>query len=315
MGTHVENQPIRGSDLLLTPRLLGLSERLLYSAPDQLGALSRPEIVKGECRLSMTAAAPTQQTLDLAGTRIEMVKGGSGKPLLVLHDEMGHPGWMRFHEALSQKRTLYIPSHPGFGQSERLDWVRSVRDMASWYLHALDDLALGPVDVLGISLGGWLAAEIASLCPHQLKNMVLVAPPGIRPPSGEIFDMFVCVAKSYLEEGFYDSASVPEFTAVLPEEPDEEQREAWEVAREQACRLTWKPYMNDPTLPFRLRRLKGLQTLIIWGRQDAVVPLSAGEVYRDSIAGSRLAVLERCGHRAEIEKSDDLSKLVLDFLD
>jgi pimeloyl-ACP methyl ester carboxylesterase len=256
----------------------------------------------------------TEEIVEVAGTRLQLVKGGAGEPLLVLHGEMGHPGWLRFHEALARRNTLYIPSHPGFGKSPRLDWVMNMRDLAGWYLDALDDLELGQVNVVGFSLGGWLAAEMATMCPDQFKKLVLVGAAGIKPPTGEIFDMFLVVAKEYITASVRDPSSVPEFKLLCPDEPTPEQAEAWEVAREQACRLSWRPYMHYPGLPHLLRRLKRLPTLIVWGRQDPIVPLSAAEVYHQSIKGSRLMVLNDCGHQPEVEKPDEFARAVQAFL-
>lgn len=263
--------------------------------------------------MTTTSQSWTEATVEAAGTRLELVKGGTGEPLLVLHDEMGHAGWLRAHESLAQGRTLYIPSHPGYGGSAPLDWVMSMRDLAGWYLGALDDLGLGQVDVVGCSLGGWLAAEMAALCPHRFKKLVLVAPPGIKPPTGEIFDMFLVTGRSYIEASFLHPETLPEYQELYGDEPTPEVREAREVAREQSCRLTWRPYMHDPALPHLLRNVK-LPTLIVWGRQDAIVPLSAAEVYRDSIQGSRLVILDDCGHHPEIEQAERFVKLVQEFL-
>ena len=264
--------------------------------------------------MTTTASAWTEAKVDLADTTVQLVKGGVGEPLLILHDEMGHPGWLGFHEALSRDFTLNIPSHPGFGDSPYLDWIMNMRDMAGWYLHALDDLGLGRVSVVGFSLGGWLAAEMATMSPDRFKKLVLVGAMGVKPPVGEIFDMFLVVAKEFLTASFLDPANTPEFPEVCPEEPTPEQVEYWEVAREQACRLGWKPYMYYPGLPRLLRRLKSLPTQIIWGRDDPIVPLSAGQLYRDSIPGSRLAVLDDCGHRPELERTDEFVRLVRGFL-
>jgi len=104
-----------------------------------------------------------------------------------------------------------------------------------------------------------------------------------------------------------------EFRTVCPDEPSPEQIEAWETAREGSSRLSWKPYMHDPNLPHLLRRLKTLPTLIVWGREDAIVPVSVGEVYQASIQGSRLTLLDSCGHRPELEVPDDLAELVRQF--
>jgi len=255
----------------------------------------------------------TEETLRVAGTDLHMIKGGTGEPLLVLHDEMGHHRWLRFHAELAQNYTLHIPEHPGFGKSPRIDWIMNMRDMAGWYLQAMDELGLDQVKVLGLSLGGWLAAEMASMCPHQFSKLVLVGAPGIRPPVGEIYDMFLETATVFITAGFLDPEHTEEFKEVCPDEPTREQVDAWETAREEASRLSWRPYMHYPSLPHLLRRVKRLPTLILWGRQDGIVPLSAGEVYHEAIEGSRLVVMDGCAHRPEIEKPDEFVRLVHQF--
>ena len=127
----------------------------------------------------VTRADPwTEERVDVAGAGLQLVKGGTGEPLLILHGEMGHPGWLRYHQDLSQDNTLYIPSHPGFGGTDRLDWIMNMRDLAGWYLRALDELALSPVNVIGLSLGGWLAAEMATMCPPPVQEAGAGGRPG-----------------------------------------------------------------------------------------------------------------------------------------
>jgi len=256
----------------------------------------------------------TEEMVEAAGTQLQLIKGGTGEPLLMLHDELGHPGWLRFHTALAQHYTLHVPYHPGYGKSDALDWVMNMRDLAGWYLDALEDLRLGQVPVVGLSLGGWLAAEMAAMCPHHFKKLVLVSAPGIKPPTGEIFDMFLVVARAYLAAGFADPVHTPEYQQLYGSDPTPEQTELWDQAREMSSRLAWRPYMHDPGLPHLLRRLKRLPTLIIWGRQDAIVPLSAAEAYQQAIPGSQLIVLDRCGHHPEIEHADEVAQLVGAFL-
>lgn len=244
----------------------------------------------------------TEETVRVAGTDLVFIKGGSGRPLLVLHEELGHPGWLRWHSIMAQSRTLYIPLHPGFGRSPRVEWIRSIRDLAGFYARVLRERDLSPADVIGFSLGGWIAAEMAASCAHQFRRMVLVAPVGVRPPQGDIMDMFLVTARAYLDASVHDPANTPEFATLYGGAPTPEQFEAWEDARAEVARLAWQPYMYNPSLGPLLEGVKDLPTFVLWGRQDKVVPLSAGEVYKKSIAGSELVVFEGCGHRPEIEK-------------
>lgn len=264
--------------------------------------------------MSTTAATYTEEVVDVAGQPLHLAKGGSGKPLLILHGEMGHQGWLRFHEALAQHYTVTLPVHPGFGKTARVAWARNVRDLASWYLEAIDDLGLDGIPILGCGLGGWLAAEMAAASPKQFSKLIVASAPGIRPPQGEIFDMFLVVAKEYVEKSFVDPANCPEYQELYGEEAPREIQEIWFNSREESSRLTWRPYMHDLTLPPRLHRLKQVSTLIMWGREDAIVPVSAGEAYQAAIPGSKLTVIDGAGHHPEIEQADAFVKCVEDFI-
>ncbi len=254
------------------------------------------------------------EKIHVAGTDLTFIRGGSGRPLLVLHEELGHPGWLRWHSELARDRELLIPIQPGFSGTERIDWIANMRDLAGFYGRVAREMKLTPVDVIGFSTGGWIAAEMAAQNSQQFRKMVLVAPAGIRPPSGEIMDIFTVTARTYLASTVLDQNNTPEFSKLYGGERTPEQFEAFEDARSEIARLAWEPYFFSPSLPRLLEGVAGLPALIIWGRQDPVIPLSAGEAYNQSIAGSRLAVLDRCGHRPEIEKTDEFVRLLRDFL-
>lgn len=256
----------------------------------------------------------TEEIVEAAGVDLHLVKGGQGDPLLIIHSEMGHPGWLQYHEALAQNHTVYVPLIPGFGRTETVDWIFNMRDMAGWYLEALDDLGIGQVDVIGFSLGGWIAAEMATMSPSQFKSLTLVGAAGIKPPEGEIFDMFLVIAREYIEECIKDPANTPEYETIYPEEPTPEQEEEWEQAREGAVRLAWKPYMYYYTMPQLLHRLKNLPTLLVWGKDDTVMPRSCAEVYNSSIKGSQLVLIDDSGHQPEIEKPGEFINVVGKFL-
>jgi len=249
----------------------------------------------------------------VAGAGLHIIQGGSGDPILVLHDEIGQTVPLRYAESLAQDFTLHMPSLPGFGVTDRLDWIMSVRDLASWYLRVIEELGLGKVNVLGFSLGGWLAAEMACQSPQTFNKMVLVAPAGIKPPTGEILDMFLIVAREYLEESFLDTAATPEYPTAYPGEPAPELIEIWESSREESARLAWRPYMYHAALPHLLGRLTDLPTLLVWGENDGVIPVSAGEAYREAIPGSRLETIPNCGHHPEMEQTEEFVRLVREF--
>jgi len=155
---------------------------------------------------------------------------------------------------------------------------------------------------------------MAAMCPQQFTRLVLVGAMGVRPPVGEIFDMFLAVSREYLRASFADPAHTAEAQQLFGGDPTPEQAEVWESARELASLVGWRPYMHDPALPHVLRRLRKLPTLIVWGRQDAIVPVSAAEAYHQAIPGSRLVVLDGCGHRPEIEQADEFVRVVREFL-
>jgi pimeloyl-ACP methyl ester carboxylesterase len=242
-----------------------------------------------------------------------MIRGGNGKPLLILHEELGHPGWLRWHEDLAQAHALMVPLHPGFGQSPQVRWIRNVRDLACFYARLLRERQTGPVDVIGLSLGGWIAAEMAVFDAKQFRRMVLVGPAGIKPTEGVIKDLFTVPARTYLNASVRDSASA-EFAKLYGGEQTPKQFEEWEDARAETARIAWQPYMFNPSLPQLLEGVSGLPTLIVWGREDQIIPVSAGELYHKSIPSSELLVLDGCGYRPEIEKQAEFSNRVGSFL-
>jgi pimeloyl-ACP methyl ester carboxylesterase len=251
--------------------------------------------------------------MTVAGLKVQIWHGGRGDPLLVLHGAGGNPGWLRLHAALAEHFHVYAPSHPGFGTSDRPDWIDHLQDLAYFYRWFLEELRLAPLPVLGFSMGGWLAAEMAAMYPAYIRRLVLVGAAGIKPDQGDIADVFLITPEDVRKLQFYDASQAPEYEQLYGREPTPEQRQqaAWD--REMAALLTWKPYMHNPKLPFLLAHVR-VPTLIVWGRQDAIVPLRCGELYQAAIPGAKLAVLERCGHSPQIEKPQEFLNAVAPFL-
>jgi pimeloyl-ACP methyl ester carboxylesterase len=261
--------------------------------------------------MATTAQTYSERSLKIAGLQTQLLSAGSGPPLLVLHHDIGNPGWLMFYEALAKSFSVYVPSFPGYGASERAEWMRSVRDLAAIEQWLLKELGLDGVSLIGLGFGGWVAAEMASLAPRQFRRLVLVGAMGIKPQSGEILDQAILAHEAYVRAGFHDQARCD---AVFGAEPDPDRLESWDIHRETTFRIAWKPYMYSPTLPHLLGGVEA-PALVVWGRDDRIVPLECGERYRDALPGSRLEILNDCGHFVEMEKPDELAELVIGFIE
>jgi pimeloyl-ACP methyl ester carboxylesterase len=256
----------------------------------------------------------TDDVVEVAGVCIQLRRGGAGAPRLVLHGELGVPGWLRAYAGLAERYTVYVPSLPGFGRSTRPDWIVTVRDLAAWTTWFVRDLKLPtPLPVVGFSLGGWVAAEIATMNAALFSKMVLVGAAGLKPEDGEVWDYFVHGSREAFARTFYDPAKAPEYARYYDRSwtPDDETQA--EQNREMAARLLWKPYMRSPTLPALLRGI-ATPTLVVWGREDAIIPLEVCRRYARAIPDATQMVLDGCGHAPEMEKPEAFVRAVLDFL-
>jgi pimeloyl-ACP methyl ester carboxylesterase len=251
---------------------------------------------------------------DAAGIAVELRRGGSGTPLLVIHGELGVPGWLECFARLAEHHDVIVPSLPGYGRSTRPDWIMGVHDLAAWVTWFARDIDLRlPVNVIGCSLGGWVAAEIATVAPQFLNKLVLVGPMGIKPERGEIFDYFLEGGLMGLRRAFHRPEQSPEFMRYWGKEWTPKEADLVEQHREMTCRIAWRPYMHSLTLR---HLLPGVYTpiLLVWGREDSITPLECGEIYARAIPRSQLTVIENCGHMPEMEQPREFAILVEDFL-
>jgi len=258
-------------------------------------------------------AGAREELINVGGTHLRLLTGGAGEPLLVLHGMEGSLGWPRYAQALAEHFTVYLPSHPGFDGSERPVWLNSIPDLVCFYTWFLEQQDLEGVRVVGFSLGGWLAAEIAATTRHAFSKLLLVAPAGIKPREGDITDLFILHPNRIRDLTFHSPQQVPEYDRLYPPEPTPEQREQAVQNREMAVRLTWKPYMHDPRLPHLLARVTA-PTRIVWGRQDKIIPVECGALYQQAIPGAELVVLDQCGHAPHLEKPDEFMAVAWPFL-
>ncbi len=261
----------------------------------------------------MTARSAVEEFLEVGGSKVHLIKGGDGPPLLFLHSIEGNLGWLPWMEEVSKSATVYAPTHPGFGRSERPVFLESVSDMARFYLWMIQELGLDEVTLVGHFLGGWIAAEMATMSPGSLSRLVLVDAAGVRPGEGEIADIFLLGEEETARLSFHDAATVQGYGDLFERELSPEERELRIRGREMTTRLCWKPYMYNRSLEWLLQRVD-MPTLVVWGAEDRIIPADSGRRIHEAIPGSRLEVIPECGHLPHVEKSDEFSSLVLEQL-
>ncbi len=266
--------------------------------------------------MSTMTTSETEEMIEVVSCKVHLRKGGRGGALVILHDDVGSPGWLPFYEELARHFTVYVPSHPGYGKSDRPDrsqrprWMRDVRDMAIVHSLLLRALGLDRVHVVGLGFGGWVAAEMATMCQPQFERMVLVGAMGVQPPEGEIVDQFLLDGEEYARLGIRDQGR---FDELYGNQPDVDQKETWEINREMTARIAWKPFMYNPPLSVLLQGVE-TPTLVVWGSEDKVVPLSCGRRYADALPNSRLHIVDLGGHCVDVDRPEELAELVIDFV-
>ena len=263
--------------------------------------------------MSTSIGTWTTETIPIGGVAMQLTRAGEGPPLLVLHHDVGTLARLPFYDALARRFTVLVPSHPGYDGSQRPEWMRNVRDLAVMHQWLLGELAITrapqTVSIVGLGFGGWIGAEMASQAPRAFKKLVLVGAMGLKPEHGVIADQALVSYIDYVRLGFSDQAT---FDRLFGAEPETSRLEHWDLNREMSFRIAWKPYMYNPTLP---HLLGGIATpaLVVWGRDDRIVPLECGERYAKALPRARLEIVERAGHFVEMETPDELARLVIDF--
>jgi pimeloyl-ACP methyl ester carboxylesterase len=260
--------------------------------------------------MSLTAesAAPT---LVVNGTRIDIIERGSGRPLLFLHPENGMEPALAAIDALAKGARVIAPTHPGFGRSELPKGMRTIDDLSYFYLDMLDHLDLRDLTVVGVSLGAWIAAEIAVKSSARFAKLIMANAVGVKVGDREtrdIVDVFALTEKEFIDIAYCDTAvGTRDYKAL----PDAEVLAAAR-AREATARFAWNPYFHNPRLKSRLHRIR-VPTLFLWGTRDRMLSEAYGRAYCAMIAGARFEMIERAGHFPHQEQPKVFAEKVLAF--
>ena len=251
-------------------------------------------------------------TMQIAGIDLELSETGKGPALLWLHGGQGFSAKHPFVGMLAERFTVIAPSHPGFGKSSLPDWLDSVDDIAHVYLELLDRLKLASVDVVGTSIGGWIAAEMATKNPSRFRRMVLVSPVGVKVGSVDkldIPDMFAMPQDDASKLLFHDPAKMKVDTSKL----SDEEATIMFRNRETLALLVWEPWMHNPKLRHRLHRAD-MQTLFLRGESDGLVSADYVGAYARLLPNARVETIAAAGHAPQLEQPQAFVSAVSAFL-
>jgi pimeloyl-ACP methyl ester carboxylesterase len=245
------------------------------------------------------------------GTELEVLRRGSGPPLVLLHGMDTVLPRARFLDLLGRHAEIIAPSSPGFGNSPRPKDFDTIYDLVHLYLALLDELPYPKVSLLGLSFGGWLAAEVAVACCHRLDRLILVDPVGIKlgdRESRDILDVFNTHPEEVRRRSWHEVKNAPDYDAMSDDELIVHARN-WESL----CLYAWHPCLYNPQLRYWLGRIR-VPTLVLWGASDRVVLPEYGRAYAGLIPGARFALIEGAGHYPEQEKPEQFVAQVAAFL-
>ena len=251
----------------------------------------------------------SQSFIEVDGCKVNLRRGGSGQPLLFLHGASGAPAVLPFMEKLAERFEVLVPEHPGYGLSDEPEWLENIHDVAYFYLDFLRSLQLDKVTLVGSSMGGWMAMEMAVRDTSRIGSLVLVAPAGIRAPGVEPADIFLLPPEEVVRRLFFD----PKLAAARLAEPMTP--EALDMSlknRHTTARLAWEPRLYDPNLPKWLHRI-GVPVKIIWGKEDRILPAAFADHYRKLFPKADIEIVPDCGHLPHVERAERFCDSVVRF--
>ncbi|HLI87888.1 MAG TPA: alpha/beta hydrolase [Ktedonobacteraceae bacterium] len=258
-----------------------------------------------------TSSQKTERTVEVQGIVTHLFEAGpaAAPPLLYLHGTHLGNLWLDFHQALAQHFHVFAPDIPGFGLTERPDWMRDMDDYILYYRDLLGTLGLQRTALVGHSLGGWIAAEVAIWYPERVSELVLSNAAGIRVKGAMIGNLFAMNLQELVAACFDDPmAALP----LMPAEVNADYLVQMYKERTTLASLAWNPHF-DPKLARRLQWLR-CPTLIIWGENDRLIPPVYGDTLHSLIPGSRLVRLAGTGHMPMFEQHEAWAQHITRFL-
>ena len=251
----------------------------------------------------------TSEVHTIDGCRVSLKRGGKGPTLLFLHGAAGAAMVQPFMTELAKSYEVLVPEHPGYGASGEPDWMDNIHDLAYFYLDFMALLKLDNVTVIGSSIGGWLALEIAVRSAERIRAMSLVGPSGIHVQGIKRGDLFLWTPEERVRNLFADQSIANRLLAVPP---TPEFIETAIKNMHTTAKLVWEPRLFDPHLHKWLHRVK-VPTQIVWGENDKILPVGYAAGFKKLIPHARVDILPNCGHLPQTEQPEQFVKLFREF--
>jgi pimeloyl-ACP methyl ester carboxylesterase len=250
----------------------------------------------------------TVQEARLGPVQVEVTEYGAGRPFLLLHGGAGPQSVIGFGEMLAATGSrVIVPVHPGFGGTVRPEQLHSMRALALTYAHLLDELDLTGVTVIGNSIGGWIAAQMAIHASPRISGVVLVDAGGLQVEDHPAADFFSLTPDQVTEMAYYRPERFRVDVTALPD-----QAKAAIAGNRAALQAYTAQGMTDSSLLGQLSSVR-VPVLVVWGAADRIYPPEHGEAFAKAIPGARLVVLDQAGHLPQLEAPSALLAAVLDF--
>ena len=269
--------------------------------------------LKYGARVLLSRSGGQPETVEVAGRPTVIMHAGEGDPLVYLHSTLGEASmWLPFYQAWARQFRVLVPTHPGFGQSGGFDRIDAIEDMAFHYVELFDALGLEKVNLGGVSLGGWIAAEFAVRWPERVSRLWLSGTPGLWVEEQPLPDLFRFMQDTdQLRRLLFHDPDSYIARLVIQDDASDERRLLGYQAMTVLARLVWeRPY--DPKLAERLHRIQ-CPVLLLWGAEDRLVPPAYAEEYRKYLPQAELQLVPNCGHMAMFECESQFVEAVLKF--
>ncbi len=280
-----------------------------------LGTALALALLAPAARVQSAPALPPEKVVEVLGQKIRYREAGAGPNLIFLHGLGGDAGmWAGNIGPASEKYHVYALDQIGFGESDKPLIDYKIQTFVEFLQGFMQALAIPKASLVGNSLGGWIAADFAAQRPEMVDKLVLVDAAGMRWVSGpgalpvDLNPSSLAAMRKILEFIIYDKQSITDALVRQVFEKHLKSGDGYTIQRVMAGVFATDQFEDE-----KLGSIHA-PTLVLWGHDDALIPLSSAERYQKGIAGAKLVVLDQCGHVPQLEKPPEFNKALLEFL-